>query len=1158
MDKDEYNISNYTEPQLFNILNVNNPSDRELEAKIISMIRKYQNMENPSGDKLSKFFQDIYDYFFEENEEGQKEGFTNIQLSNGIMKPVVDRNIFANIQTQNFGNLYGGNSTNWANISIPTMTIDAGDGFGSAVSINDKTKPFNNSSANGVVGQANMGSVVTPAADNLQLTRPLDYSKDTLNPLLKQTIKRIISIDSQYREQKKNTSSSNFTFNLSEPLRDVVSLSLYSIQIPYTWYTINSDFGGNFFYLKGNSPGINNGNHDYQISIPAGNYTPSDLAIAVNTGIQYTISENTDVSFGSTQIIYNNGLPSSSGTGKCALQIDITKVFNQSNYYLTFPNWSSPITSSDSAQTQRLKTLAGYFGFNNQTYYCSSIYSNFIPTTTNDATQFTINSTAIKSFKVVAYIGSSYLTAGVSFSPITITLDVGSQITRSAMVNLLNDALTTNANFDPNPSFTGCQWVDISNPLQYGNGSSYIQIKCKLRNTLAPIQKNVKLAAVFDYEEETKSIFYGSTSLFRLSTTTKDSNGNVICEFNELMAENSILQTNYTASGDQIVFDCSFSQYYSDASNNYAVFIPDGIYTLYTYIDAANKAIQSHPSNFYSNGGSLTNMSINSGGYVKIRASINNTFVNTDYAIHTSSQAFKDIFGLSEQPQQLSLDASFSNTSYAFESITINNGDSIVISPMPNFRNRNAGNFVVAFSGLADNNGSDIADFLQNEFAAYVDPITNLKPLAGTVVEYDNINAKFKLYVNVNLNLTQDVYKLSLKSNLTSSQIDVSGTSFWDILGFSYNYNLVNYLDVQHIITSQNAMSGYEITVFEGSNNQFTIRADRTVDGLQTSNNLYDVNISVPDTSPNNLGTKYSIQSLITSINAQFLNVNSIAYGSHVELVANSNGKNYIKFTFVINQVFSTKDYQLVFYDPYSFASCQSNRNGSAQNATWDSTLGWILGYRNEIYYNMSDFTGTMYSSNGKSHPDIFYFSDKQNVFVIYGDTSVSTNLYNYFLIMLDDYVQNHLNDGLVTITSQETSNDPGPHIYICDPTSGNKIAVPADYESRATPYTQRDLQSFNEKVKSQNAKINSYSKGPFVQDIFGIIPVKTSGMPIGSVYVEFGGTLQQQQRLYFGPVNIHRMTIKLLNDRGNMVDLNGANWSFSLVCEQLYKNGTS
>jgi hypothetical protein len=31
-------------------------------------------------------------------------------------------------------------------------------------------------------------------------------------------------------------------------------------------------------------------------------------------------------------------------------------------------------------------------------------------------------------------------------------------------------------------------------------------------------------------------------------------------------------------------------------------------------------------------------------------------------------------------------------------------------------------------------------------------------------------------------------------------------------------------------------------------------------------------------------------------------------------------------------------------------------------------------------------------------------------------------------------------------------------------------------------------------------------------------------------------------------------MTIKLVTDRGTIVDLNGANWSFSIICEQLYK----
>jgi hypothetical protein len=65
---------------------------------------------------------------------------------------------------------------------------------------------------------------------------------------------------------------------------------------------------------------------------------------------------------------------------------------------------------------------------------------------------------------------------------------------------------------------------------------------------------------------------------------------------------------------------------------------------------------------------------------------------------------------------------------------------------------------------------------------------------------------------------------------------------------------------------------------------------------------------------------------------------------------------------------------------------------------------------------------------------------------------------------------------------------------------------------------------------------------------------LKVSTQNNNTDYIEFGGTLQNQERLYFGPVNIRRMSIQLLNDRGETVDLNGSNWSFSFVCEQLYQ----
>ena len=68
--------------------------------------------------------------------------------------------------------------------------------------------------------------------------KPLDYVQGQLNPILRQTIKRIVSIDSQYRTDKR-TLTTEFTCNLSEPLRDVVSLKLYSIlRFPFSKYSL--------------------------------------------------------------------------------------------------------------------------------------------------------------------------------------------------------------------------------------------------------------------------------------------------------------------------------------------------------------------------------------------------------------------------------------------------------------------------------------------------------------------------------------------------------------------------------------------------------------------------------------------------------------------------------------------------------------------------------------------------------------------------------------------------------------------------------------------------------------------------------------------------------------------------------------------------------
>jgi hypothetical protein len=100
-----------------------------------------------------------------------------------------------------------------------------------------------------------------------------------------------------------------------------------------------------------------------------------------------------------------------------------------------------------------------------------------------------------------------------------------------------------------------------------------------------------------------------------------------------------------------------------------------------------------------------------------------------------------------------------------------------------------------------------------------------------------------------------------------------------------------------------------------------------------------------------------------------------------------------------------------------------------------------------------------------------------------------------------------------------------------------------------------KQLYAANQILNTQQNQNQVYqnSLGIYVQDIFGIIPVKTAGLQNGQTYVEFGGTLQNQERIFFGPVNIKRMTIRILTDKGTILNLNNANWSFSLVAQQLY-----
>ncbi len=265
-----------------------------------------------------------------------------------------------------------------------------------------------------------------------------------------------------------------------------------------------------------------------------------------------------------------------------------------------------------------------------------------------------------------------------------------------------------------------------------------------------------------------------------------------------------------------------------------------------------------------------------------------------------------------------------------------------------------------------------------------------------------------------------------------------------------------------------------------------------------------------------------------------------------------------------------TTDTQIIFYDFTGVLQCNINCLNKS-NHYFNNTLGWLMGYRLP-YYNV-DISGNTASC------------------------ILDLNGTKYLILVIDDYNQNHVNNSLVSI-SQFTNTLKMPSYYspdlpytcITPAQQGNNLdelvaEVKADslFNTQTTntqnglliagkyqqdysntqillpsaPRTLTNAQLYTiNSINSNNNNLTNYlAKAPTSSDILAIIPVKTSvGVQTGSLLVEFSGSLQDSVRTYFGPVNIERLAVKLLDDKGNVLNLNGNDWCVSLISECLYQ----
>jgi hypothetical protein len=170
-----------------------------------------------------------------------------------------------------------------------------------------------------------------------------------------------------------------------------------------------------------------------------------------------------------------------------------------------------------------------------------------------------------------------------------------------------------------------------------------------------------------------------------------------------------------------------------------------------------------------------------------------------------------------------------------------------------------------------------------------------------------------------------------------------------------------------------------------------------------------------------------------------------------------------------------------------------------------------------------------------------------------------------YLILVIDDYNQNHVNNALVSITEYSNvlkmPSYYSPDLpYTCQVASSNN-GINSEYTqtqimlpSAPRTLTNSQLYTINEINRNRNNNTNHRAKAPTSTDILAMIPIKPTGLSTGALIIEFSGSLQDNIRTYFGPVNVDRMRVRLLNDKGNVLNMNGADWCVTLICDCLYQ----
>ena len=281
-------------------------------------------------------------------------------------------------------------------------------------------------------------------------------------------------------------------------------------------------------------------------------------------------------------------------------------------------------------------------------------------------------------------------------------------------------------------------------------------------------------------------------------------------------------------------------------------------------------------------------------------------------------------------------------------------------------------------------------------------------------------------------------------------------------------------------------------------------------------------------------GGNYTNDSIISSIN-EVLVENSIDISFEIDALSNK----------VSISTTTTDGYEIIFYDnnktsDYSFAdNCISSSGGANVQSKANHNLGWSLGFRNIDVENYDKISYTIDDNTSVTAEALCYLPYTK-----------------YFIIVIDDKNKNQSNKSLVQISNGKLHMNSTKYFKDIDNslnclTDDNFDSYVNDSGRTLTKnqlYSSLQVNNYRASFNETNSKLSA----DLINNVFAIVPFETKSLVWGSSM--FTSDKNKFKRKYNGPVDVSKLNIKLLDDRGNLLNLNGADWSFSMISTHSYK----